>query len=88
MDILIDNIFKDLKEQIYYTIMGVSIDNFKSMTLSSKEVEGYILCEDKIKNISLVLVKVHNKFWKTIWLSNKEYQYKMPAQALSTIFTS
>lgn len=70
--------------------MNRLIESFKGLMWSNTkpkvEVEGYILSEDKFKNMSLVLVKDKDNFWKTKWLNNTENTYKTPIEALSSIF--
>jgi hypothetical protein len=68
--------------------MNNLIERFKGLLWSNPkvEVEGYILSEDKLKNMSLVLVKNKDNFWKSKWLNNTENTYKTPVEPLSSIF--
>jgi hypothetical protein len=52
------------------------------------DVEGYLMFNDSTNNKSLLLVKVGEKSWKTMWFNDSENRYKAPVAPLINIFNN
>ena len=57
-------------------------------TLTKIEIEGHIIAQDIENKKSMVLIKIHNRLWKTTWLNDSEYSIKAPKYTLNSIFTN
>lgn len=64
------------------------VNKFKDLWYGQKkiEIEGHVIQKDIENKKSLVLIKIHNRVWKSTWLKDNEYVYKTPTQTLSSIF--
>ena len=49
-------------------------------------IEGYLLKNDSTTNQILLLVKEHEKCWKTKWFNDNEYTYTIPSAPISSVF--
>lgn len=69
-------------------MLSYLIDKLKSVVISQgtqDDITGYVLMNDNIK--SLVLVKEHDKYWKTKWIENSKITNELPAKNLETVFS-
>ena len=66
--------------------MDSFIEEFKQKMSTKREIQGYVLTENKNTDMSLILIKNNDKYWNTVWLSNKEHTYNIPDEPLSNIF--
>lgn len=66
------------------------INKFRDLWYGQKkiEIEGHIIQKDNENKKSLVLIKIHNRVWKTTWLKDSEYTIKPPKYTLNSIFTN
>jgi hypothetical protein len=64
------------------------VNKFKELCCSPKkiEIEGHVIQNDIENKKSMVLIKTHNRVWKTTWLKNDEYIFKTPKYTLNSIF--
>jgi hypothetical protein len=66
------------------------VNKFRDLWYGQKkiDIEGYIISKDIENNKSLVLIKIHNKVWKTTWLKNDAYNIIKPKYSLNSVFTN
>ena len=71
------------------SLLKMVIDKFTKLWPERRiEVEGYLIFSDNTNNKSLLLVKVGEKSWKTVWFNDSENRYKAPLVPLSNIFNN
>ena len=72
------------------SVIEYVIDRVKNMWINRQktDVEGYLMLNDSTNNKSLLLVKVGEKSWKTIWFNDIENRYKAPVVPLINIFNN
>jgi hypothetical protein len=66
--------------------MDSIIKRFRNLW-SKNEVEGYVMMNDKYRDMSLIMVKTGSNVWETKWYNNSDNIYKTPSQPMSTIFS-
>lgn len=64
------------------------VNKFRDLWYGQKkiDIEGHIISKDIENNKSLVLIKIHNKVWKTTWLKDTEYNIITPKSSLDSVF--